>query len=840
MRREARCAAALLALLCTLLCERILAQDSPDAAVPPAPPETAAPPTAAEPPEAPEAIELSDDAPLPASVARASEAPAESEQSGGLSDIVVTAQRRSTNLQQTPISITALTSEALRERSVNDVSGVTDSTPNVQLVTSSQASGGSNFAQLFIRGVGQTDFYITKDPAVGLYVDGVYLARAPGALLQLLDVERVEVLRGPQGTLFGKNTAGGALSIITKRPEGEFSGVAELQAGNYGRRNVAGSFEVPLVQDRLFLRATGLSQHQDGYYERLQAGPIDGRTADGNSVNAHSGRLTLRWTPLNNLDVSLSADGTLQRQTATDYQAISIVNDPPNIQLYNQVVLAPRGALYDRRFVAPRPWTTYSTTPSYNNTDVWGSSGTISWDLGPVQLKSISAYRSLRAAARTDADGTPFDIVASDGVVITQQQISQELQLTGNAFDRRFNYVVGLWYFQEKAEDRQSSRQLVGLFEALEGAADRSIAAPGGMAASCPSDAMAMCLGGVGNPANARFDLSRNFLRTLRGRSYAAFGQGSFKILEALSITAGVRISREEKTFTFEETRPLQNDESSFGLLKVEPSWNVFTPRIGVEYHFTPALMAYASYAWGFKAGGITGRPTRADLFRAFNPERLITYELGAKSEWFDHRLRLNVAAFFSQYRDIQITTNTTDAQGMFVRLEQNAGNGTIKGFEAEATFAPVRALNVSAAVGYTDFGFSSLLPQTGPAGMSAITLDSQLPYTPKLTAAFAVSYRLDMGSGGFLTPRVDLDYSSGYYVDIPNTQAIAQGRFALVNARLAYSPRSMKWEAYVASTNLANAAIVGSGVYGVSNGSQVVSYRPPRMIFAGARFNFD
>lgn len=839
MRREERWIAALSALLCVVQCEITLAQEPvADAGTQAPAPEQAdaaiaAPPRAAEPAPEAEVVELS----VPAEI---EEAPVEAEQPG-LSDIVVTAQRRSTNLQQTPISITALTSEGLRERSANDVSGVTDSTPNVQLVTSSQASGGSNFAQLFIRGVGQTDFYITKDPAVGLYVDGVYLARAPGALLQLLDVERVEVLRGPQGTLFGKNTAGGALSIITKRPEGEFSGVAELQAGGYGRRNVAGSFEVPLVQDRLFLRATGLSQHQDGYYERLQTGPIDGRTADGNSIGAHSGRVTLRWTPLNNVDVTLSADGTLQRQTATDYQAINIVNDPPNIQLFNRAVLMPRGQLYDRSYVAPRPWTTYSTTPSYNNTDVWGSSGTISWDLGPLQLKSISAYRSLRAAARTDADGTPFDIVASDGVVIKQHQISQELQLTGNAFDRHLAWVVGLWYFQENAEDRQSSRQLVGLFEALEAAPERSIAGPRVMGDVCPGDGSEpMCLGGAGNPNNVAFDLSRNFVRTLRGRSYAAFGQGTLKVTDALSFTAGVRISREEKAFTFEETRPLQDNQSRFGVLKVSPSWNVFTPKLGAEYRFTDALMAYASYAWGFKAGGITGRPTAAELFKAFDPERLITYEIGAKSEWFDHKLRLNVAGFFSQYRDIQITRNTTDMQGMFVRLEQNAGSGNIKGFEAEATFAPVRALNISAAVGYTDFKFTSLLPQEGPPGGMSITLDSQLPYTPKLTAAFAASYRIDLGSAGLITPRVDLDYSSGYFVDIPNTQAIAQGRYALINARLAYTPRSQKWELYLASTNLANAAIIGSGVYGVSNGSQVVSYRPPRMIFAGARFNFD
>jgi iron complex outermembrane recepter protein len=845
MRRGVRWVAALSVGLCMLQCERTLAQTvpAPDAgAPPPAPAPEPAPqpeplatpdpqPSAADAAASPELVELDEPAPLAAAT--------ESAEQPGLTDIVVTAQRRSTNLQQTPISITALTGDSLRERGANDVSGVTDSTPNVQLVTSSQASGGSNFAQLFIRGVGQTDFYITKDPAVGLYVDGVYLARAPGALLQLLDLERVEVLRGPQGTLFGKNTAGGALSIITKRPDGQMSGVAELQIGNYGRRSVAGSFDVPLVEDRLFLRATALSQHQDGYYERLQAAPIDNRTADGNSLGAHSGRVSMRWAPLHNVDVTLSADGTLQRQTATDYQALSINNSPPNIQLYNQLVLSPRGAMYSDRYVAPRPWTTYSTTPSYNNTDVWGSSGTISWDLGPVQLKSISAYRALRAAARTDADGTPFDIVASDGVVIKQHQISQELQLTGNAFAERFVWVLGLWYFQEKAEDRQSSRQLVGLFEALENAPANSIVPPGGAADLCSGDMAAMCLGGMGNPANARFDLSRNFLRTLRGRSYAAFGQAALKVTDALSFTVGARISREEKTFTFDETRPLRDNMSSFGELKVDPSWNVFTPRLGAEYRFMPALMAYASYAWGFKAGGITGRPMSRELFRAFDPERLVTYELGAKSEWLDHRLRLNVAAFYSQYRDIQITTNTTDMQGMFVRLEQNAGSGTIKGFEAEATLAPIRSLNISAAIGYTDFEFTSLLPQEGPPGMS-ITLDSQLPYTPKLTAAASASYRIDLGAAGFLTPRADFDYSSGYFVDIPNTQAIAQGRYALINARLAYAPRSLKWEAYLASTNLANAAIIGSGVYGVSNGSQVVSYRPPRMIFAGARFNFD
>jgi len=223
MRRVSRVAVA--CVLCLLGCWATTshAQDpvapdagAPDAAAPPPPAAEASPESEAPQPEAaPAPPEIVDDSPVPA-------APPEQENTG-VSEIVVTAQRRKTNLQQTPISITAVTAETLRARGAVDLEGVAEATPNMQLTTSGNGSGGSSFAQVFIRGVGQPDFIITKDPAVGIYVDGVYLARAPGALLELLDIERVEVLRGPQGTLFGKNTAGGAISVITKQPEGAWT-----------------------------------------------------------------------------------------------------------------------------------------------------------------------------------------------------------------------------------------------------------------------------------------------------------------------------------------------------------------------------------------------------------------------------------------------------------------------------------------------------------------------------------------------------------------------------------------------------------------------------------------
>ncbi|HTU57821.1 MAG TPA: TonB-dependent receptor, partial [Polyangiales bacterium] len=802
------------------------AQEAADAgaadAAPPLPAAEPSPESAAPQPEAAP--------PLPETIAAREPEP----ETTGVSEIVVTAQRRKTNLQQTPISITAVTGETLRARGAVDLEGVAEATPNMQLTTSGNGSGGSSFAQVFIRGVGQPDFIITKDPAVGIYVDGVYLARAPGALLELLDIERVEVLRGPQGTLFGKNTAGGAISVITKQPEGELGGTAELRIGNYGRRDVTGSFQVPLIENRLFLRASGLAASRDGYYERLLPGAIDGRTADGNSQNVHSGRISLRWAPTDNFDVVLAADSTVQRETATDYQAVGTSN-PANIDLYNRLVLAPRGEMYGPRWIAPRPWTTYATSPSYSNVDVWGASGTFSWDLGAAQIKLISAYRALRVATKADADGTPFDIVASDGIRVDQNQLSQELQFSGNAWESRIHWLLGLWYFQEHAKDVQSSRQLVGLFEALEGAPAGSIDPPG-RAGLCPAEGGGPmeCLGGAGNMGNARFDQTRLGRRDLKGRSYAAFGQGSLQITDALSMTAGARISREEKDFVYFETRPLQNDRVSFDNVRAAPNWNVVTPKLSIEYQFTRTLMAYGSYALGFKAGGVNGRPTRPDLFTAFDPEWLTTFEIGAKSEFLDKRLRVNVAAFFSRYTDIQISRNTVDSDGAFIRLEQNAGTARIFGFEAEITSAPVRGLQLNATAGYNNFRFTSLLPQMAAMGTPLLTLDNKLPFTPALVGTVSAAYRILMGVAGSLTPRADLNYSSTYYIDIDNTEAVKQKPFVLLNARITYAPERADWELFAAVTNLTERAVIGSGVASPANGNQIVSYRPPRMFFAG------
>jgi iron complex outermembrane receptor protein len=250
--------------------------------------------------------------------------------------------------------------------------------------------------------------------------------------------------------------------------------------------------------------------------------------------------------------------------------------------------------------------------------------------------------------------------------------------------------------------------------------------------------------------------------------------------------------------------------------------------------------MAYASYALVFKAGGVNGRPTRPDLFTAFGPEWLTTYELGAKSDWLDHRLRVNLALFYSRYKDIQITRNTVDGDGAFIRVEQNAGTARIFGLEAELTAAPVRGLSLNAGLGYTNFKFQSLLPQMAAPGTPLLGLNNELPFTPELVGTAAAAYRIPLGRAGWLTPRVDAYYCSGYFIDIDNTPAVKQEPFALIGARLSYAPQNAGWELYASATNLTQRAVIGSGVASPANGSQIVSYKPPRMFYAGARFNFD
>jgi iron complex outermembrane receptor protein len=775
--------------------------------------------------------------------------PAYSQQSNAqsltLQEVVVTARKTRESLQDTPVAVTAFSGEALQEMGVVDLRGIANATPNMEFSYAGNGSGGGNFAQIFLRGVGQPDFIITKDPGVGVYIDGVYLARAPGSVLELLDVESIEVLRGPQGTLFGKNTIGGAVQVSTKRPNNDLSGVAQLTTGSYNRMDLSGSLNVPLVADTLALRVSAMSRTQDGYYRRLaySEGPANQFGSDasreaGNNTDRQSGRVGVLWTPTDNVDVFFSADVTKERQDAVEYQLIAVpgASLSGNIRAYNQFYATPNGLpTYGSQWITTEPWTTYSTWPGYNNSDVWGSSLSIDWRVGGIEVKSITGYRELEVQTKGDADGTPAEIVSSGGIDILQFQFSQEVQLSGKAFGDSLNWIGGLWYFDESAMDTQRSRQQAGLYEAVVAApADSLVLTPGvpGCTPSCT-------FGGPANANNARLDNSRTGSRRMLNSSYAAFAHVSYAFTDQWSMSLGARISHEEKEFNYYEVRPLRPGVVSFDTYQNNPNvpvdeWDVFTPKLGVEYRPTDDLMFYAQYSTGFKAGGYNGRPSSATALQSFDEEELVAYEAGMKSEWFENTMRLNLSAFLNDYTDIQITRLRADLAG--VRLEENAGDGKIKGIEVEFQWMPVAGLNLGASIGYQDFEFKSLL--TGV--QLGCTIDAcKLPFAPETTAGLTAAYVFPVGELGNLSLRADYKYSDKYYIDADNTEAVAQDAYSTLDARISLAAFDKGWDLFVGGTNITNEAVIANGVTSVPNNSQVVTYKPPRQWYAGVRVNF-
>ncbi len=771
--------------------------------------------------------------------------------------VTVSARRREENAQEVPMSITAFGGDTLRELGVRDLRALSNNTPNMEFSYAGNGSGGGNFAQVFLRGVGQPDFIITKDPGVGIYVDGVYLSRAPGSVLEMLDVDRVEVLRGPQGTLFGKNTIGGAIQVVTKTPTGQFGGDAQLTLGNFNRVDLNSSVEFPLVEGKLSGRVSALTRRQDGFYQRLayaegnpnQFGADQSRTS-GNDTGRDAARAALFFTPSKSLDFLLSADLTRERQEAVEYQAVAL-STPANIELYQRLIGTPKGLRPYASYVPANPWETFATWPGYNNSNIKGGSMTATWKGSPVLVKSVTAYRKLFVQTKGDGDATPYDIVATGGVDIDQDQWSEELQFSGLAFGGKLNWIGGLWYFEETASDTQRSRQFAGLYDVLAAAPFQSIAPAGNPKGVCPAP---NCLGGgISNPNDrAIARLSRTGNRLMENSSYAAFVHGSFAFNKKVSATLGMRQSRENKAFTYDEIYPLlplpyddpgpsiANDNPSFPKTTLSDHWDVFTPKIGLELKPRPDLLLYIQGSTGFKAGGFNGRPSPLTGLAPFDPEHLKTAEVGVKVEGWGHRLRLSGDVFWSNYKDIQITRLSQTVAG--VRIEENAGDGKSKGAEFEIAVAPASGLTLSWALGFLDFEYTSLLPgvvPATPAATGSISLASTLPFSPRLTMNAHAAYVAPLGGAAYLSLRADYKYSSEYFIDADNSPATAQPAYSTFDGRIAVTPRSGRLEVFVQGANLTNEAIVANGVTSGPNGSQIVTYKPPRQWSSGLRVKF-
>lgn len=763
------------------------------------------------------------------------------EDGAAIEEISVTARRREENLQSTPVAVTAVTGEALDRRAAASIDAVSQFAPNVQFDGAAALSGGAYNATVFIRGIGQNDFAIFSDPGVALYLDGVYLGRSIGGILDVVDLERLEVLRGPQGTLFGRNTSGGAVNILSKQPVDELGGEISLTGGSFDRRDGQVTVNIPF-SDTLSTRFTVASANRDGYQKRL----IDGE--DPGDKDALIARALARWAASEALTVSASLDTTRLRQNSAPLTLVDVApSGVPFANLYNGLVAptlgitAPNGVgTVNASWITGNVDTTWAGGPSVNNLDTRGASITLDWDMGGVVLKSISAYRDLEALFVRDGDNTPFtfrETVNDD----EQDQWSQELQLSGVSFNDRLTWLVGAYYFDEDASEDGKANLAIGTFAALEaltlpagtswcglpGANPRPIAA-------CPPP---LRFGGPGNPNNVGVDVGVDLSTSVANESVALFGQGTLKFTDSLSVTAGLRWTQDDK-----ELRLVHLREASGRFIVGAPgtqdtfreSWSEVTPKLGFEWQATRDALFYVSYAKGFKSGGFNARPLTniTEVQIPYDPEVVDSYEIGAKTSWFDRRVTANLATFFNDYTDMQLTINATPQN--FVR---NAGEAEIKGAELEIAARIARGFDLNVSAGYLDAKYTRLDSQLAALN-PPLTLDKELVKAPEWTLSGGLQYRFLMGPGE-ITVRGDWSYKSRVYHDVFNDRRLAQDPFHLFNAYASFHTTDQRWEVAVFGANLSDERYRVSGNSSVAFGLAESTFAAPREWGATLRYKF-
>ena len=664
-----------------------------------------------------------------------------------IEEIVVTARRTEETLQDVPIAVSAFNAEDLRTLQAENLSGLQGAVPNLNLV---QGRGSASSANIFIRGIGQPDALQTFDPGVGIYLDDVYVSRIQGALFSLHDIERIEVLRGPQGTLYGKNTIAGAIKLVTRKPTAETEGDIEVGFGRYSARNAKAYFAGGLT-DTLFASVSGLWAERDGTVTDY----LNGR--EYNDRDERAARVALRWVPSDTLEATLAMDTTRQRNALSMGKA-----EAPLVAIDFALGFIPL------RAPAPGDWdrTAASLLPNdpAQSLDHHGVSFTVDWGVSDaLAAKSVTAWRRLETDFFIDIDGTELQL-GDVFVGVRQEQMSQEFQLSWDN-GSGLRGVGGIYGLKERVGSEQ---------------------------AAFADDFLRF------------FGTPLDFLRTindyLETESYAVFGQGSWDFAEQWSATLGLRYTYEKKdyfrtTSTFSTAFPPFNGTFAFD---IDDSWSAFTPSLTIDHKASDDILLYGSLSRGFKSGGFNGRANNPNEVSAFNPEYVWTYELGAKSSFDDNRLRVNAAIFYSDYKDFQARVSDVfnpDAPVPGFPVI-NAGKLEIFGAELETIWLPTDNLVVSAQIGYLDVDYKEF-NETILVGGTAVVRDrsdDEAPFAPEWTTRFAANYTFELGASGALIVGADAAYRSKMWLSVDNQDVLTQSGYWLSNAFVSWLSEDARW----------------------------------------------
>jgi len=683
---------------------------------------------------------------------------AQEEEASVMEEVTVTAQKRAQSLQDIPVSIQAITESTIRELGATVISDLESSAPSLQ----TGGVVGSSNQQMGIRGIVDYSRNAGIDARMGIYIDGIYQGRSYSSDQPLLGLERVEILRGPQGTLFGKNTVSGAISLVTKTPTEEFDGQVEAELGNHDYRKAAAYLSGPLGET-VFGAISFSYDESDGYYYNTTL------EQDTGAYDRWSTRGKLRFVPSDRLEIILSGDA-----------AQSNSNSP----LYVNASLP--------------PYTTQQNFEASDEVNFWGSALTINYDLDAgYTFTSLTSYREADYATTYDVDITPFSI-QTDNFDEDSDQFSQEFRLVSPREDR-YDWVAGLYYFDADMSTTRSACFGEDLYNLL-------------IPALAP---FAPALSGCGNIPNA-----------VGSESWAAYVHGNYRFSDAWELTAGIRYNDEKKDVYWEQFNEPNDPataaalEAATGLpLSQSPGWvfgginydpisdsrseNDWSPTIGLNWFAGADTMLYGKYARGFKSGGYNADFMTSGLdYFEYEDESVDSWEAGLKTTLLDGTLRVNVAAFMMEFDDFQVFQFLTNSQGATTLQLTNAGKATSQGVELETTWLPTDRLEFAFNVTALDAAYDRF---ENPDPTEPDFTGNALPYAPDWKTYVSAQYLQPLGEHGSLRFFADYAWVDDQYSDPSNGPAFLIESYSLINARVSWLPVSERWELALWARNLAD-----------------------------------
>ena len=680
--------------------------------------------------------------------------------SGGVGEIVVTAQRKSENIQKVPIAIQAISGDQARDLGVRSSGDIGRIASNVSV---QQPAGEGSVTIVTIRGIGLNDYSTNNSGPNGIYVDEVYLSAPVAQTFPPFDIERIEVLKGPQGTLYGRNTSGGAINYITKKPSHEAEVYLNTSYGSFSSVNFQGAVNGGLTSN-LAGRLAFNTNISDGFTRNTFNGHRE------NGAGSYSARAELLWEPTDALKILVSGNGSRFDVRANKYWHVGTLDPQTFSQCPNDRILAGQCVdLYG--FGTTDRFEVESNRTEHMKTSIYGGSVRADYGTGPLTLTSLTSYIHTKRYFPEDADGNPARLLEID-YNTSSRTVTQELR--GSLNLPGLNVVAGGYFLGERLTQNQPLR----LFQD----ADLFFG---------PGAGEGLVIPGIVN--EVVFSSSAQ-----KTRSYALFGQVDYDVLPDLTLTVGGRYSWERKSFTYNQSlQTQQGGIDNYGPLTVLPTFRnrlndgAANYRVALNYKITPAVLVYASNATGFKSGGFNGSflssdPTElASQLQPVKPEKVRSYEVGLKSTFFNRKLLFNIAFFYNDYRDMQVFTPIVTSSSLVVNVLDNAPKAHTQGIDAQLAFSPIEGLTISENLGIlsTELDRYSVRLAPGSPNLSG----NRLPLAPKVSSSTVVDYHFDIPSGR-VSILASADFKSKMFFDTTNDPLITQGKYWLFNGRIGYT----------------------------------------------------